>query len=208
VRSAAATLGAVTVAVCVSVGDGARAQEQADCATQLAGMKSTLDRDGQRNDTWRWAWTGIDLGLFVGQIALLPVFSSDAKRIELGVNAGKAALVPVLLALHPPRVIADARLLDDRLAATTLDGHVVDPCIARSRAQEILERDAADEQFTTGWFAHVFVVGGNVAVGVVEGLVLGDWLGAILQTVGSIGVGELQILTQPTGARRYLGGTF
>jgi hypothetical protein len=204
-RGGVAAAAAATLVACASLAPISRAQEQAECAAQLREMKSTLDVDGRRNSTWRWAWTAIDIGLFVGQVALLPVIPTDARRIELGVNAAKAALVPALLALHPPRVIDDARLLDERVEATSLDGRVADACIARSRAREVLARDATDEQLTTGWIAHVFVVGGNVAVGVVEGLTLGDWLGAIVQAVSSIGVGELQILTQPTGALRARG---
>jgi hypothetical protein len=109
-------------------------------------------------------------------------------------------------------VLADAPLLDARIAATTVDGRLGDPCVVLPRAREILLRDARDQAFNTGWFAHAFVIGGNIALGLFLGLAYGDWAGAAKQAIGGSAVGELQILTLPTGALTArglgLGGAF
>ena len=199
-RTAGATAAAV-LALLVVCAD-ASAQEPADCMRDLRATQTTLDLDARHSRAWRWGWTAIDSALFAGSLALLPLLPDDTKRIEYVVNAGKAAFVVAVLAIHPPRVIADARVLDAHLEATTLDGVVADPCIARARGRELLSGAAGEQAFATGWAAHTFVVTSNVAIGVVEGLLLHDWLGAILQGVGSIVVGEIQIFTQPTGALR------
>ncbi len=76
-----------------------------------------------------------------------------------------------------------------------------DSCLALARARELLARSAADERFATGWLAHGFVIGGNIAIGLLLGIAFHDWWGAAKQAVGGSAVGELQILTLPAEAR-------
>jgi hypothetical protein len=93
-------------------------------------------------------------------------------------------------------------VLAARLQATTVDGSLGDACIALARARELIERDARDEAFTTGWLAHAFAIGVNFGVGLLLGVGFHDWSGAAKQAVGGSAVGELQILTLPAGALR------
>jgi hypothetical protein len=109
------------------------------------------------------------------------------------------------LLLHPPLVLDDAAALDDRLQATTANSALGDACIALERASELLERDARDEAFATGWLAHTFVIGGNIGVGLLLGIAFHDWWGAAKQAVGGSAVGELQILTLPVGVLKARG---
>jgi hypothetical protein len=174
---------------------------QHDCAETTRTIAATLDRDAQRTRVWYWSWMAAGTALLVGQAALATLVVGDA-RVEYAVGAGTSVFIPGVLLLHPPLVLGDAPLLDARLQATTVGGAIGDPCIALGRARELLRRDADDEALATSWFAHVFVVGGNVAIGLLLGLGLHDWWGAAKQAVGGSAVGELQILTLPGGALR------
>jgi len=200
----------VTVVV-LGIATHARAQETVACDRQLAPIAAALDDDARRTRVWYWTWMSIGTALLVGQGAIAAATTGNT-RIELGVGSAASVFIPGLLLVHPPRVLSDGPLLDARLAATTVDGHVGDPCIALLRARELLARDADDQALAKGWFAHVFVIGGNVALGLLLGIGFHDWLGGAKQLVGGSLVGEAQIFTLPGGALQArglgLGGSF
>ncbi|HEY8087125.1 MAG TPA: hypothetical protein VIF09_04755 [Polyangiaceae bacterium] len=189
----------------------ARAQETVTCERRLTPIALGLQEDARRTRVWYWTWMSIGTALLVGQGVVAAATTGDT-RIELGVGSAASVFIPGLLLVHPPRVLSDGPTLDARLAATTVDGRVGDPCIALLRARELLERDADDEALATGWFAHVFVIGGNVALGLLLGIGFHDWLGGVKQLVGGSLVGEAQILTLPGRALQLrgmgFGGTF
>lgn len=196
-RSGATALLAVLAAA--SVCKGARAQSTDACARRLDASHTAIGDDARRTRTWYWAWMGIGSALFVGQTTGA-VLSTGNLQKELAVGAFASAFVPGILLVHPPRVLSDARVLDERLALTTVDGKLGDPCIALGRASEILERDARDESLETSWFNHAFIIGGNLFLGLVLGIAFHDWVGFAKQAVGGTLVGEAQILTFPGGA--------
>jgi hypothetical protein len=178
--------------------------ETARCDASVRAIQRTLDEDASRTRVWYWAWMATGTALLGGQAALSAVTTGDMQK-EFITGALTSTFIPGMLLLHPPMVLADSRRLDARLELTTVGGRLGDPCIVLPRAQELLARDAADQALATGWFAHVFVVGGNIAVGLILGLGFGDWAGAVKQAVGGSAVGELQILTLPTGALKARG---
>jgi hypothetical protein len=177
----------------------ARAQTTADCDRRLSDIRTVLDDDARHTRVWYWAWMGIGSTFFVTQTTLAALTTGDVQR-DFAVGAFASAFVPGLLLVHPPRVLSDADLLRDRLALTTVEGRVGDPCIAVRRAADLLNRDADDEALQTSWFNHVFVIGGNIVLGLFLGIGFHDWLGATKQIVGGSIVGEAQILTYPGGA--------
>ena len=143
--------------------------------------------------------------LVAGQAALAAVTTGDLPE-RLHPRLGVRRLHPRRSScIHPPEVLSDAPRLDARLAKTTVDGRVGDPCVSLLRARELLARDAADEQFAKAWYAHAFVIGGNIALGLILGVAFGDWLGFAKQAVGGSVVGELQIWTLPGGALQARG---
>lgn len=194
-RAAVASL----LLACVLAGPRARAQTAAQCDERLGKIRTVLDDDARRTRVWYWAWMGIGSALFVGQGALTAVTTGDMQQ-DFAVGTFASAFVPGLLLLHPPRVLSDARLLEDRLALTTVDGRVGDPCVALLRAGEIFDRVADDEALQTSWLNHAFVIGGNIALGLFLGLGFHNWSGGVKQFVGGTLVGEVQILTYPGGA--------
>jgi len=180
-------------------GSPARAQTTDECDRRLNDIRVVIDEDARHTRVWYWAWMGIGSTFFVAQTTLAAVTTGDTQR-EFAVGAFASAFVPGILLLHPPRVLSDAEVLRDRLALTTVDGRVGDPCIAVRRAADLLDRAADDEALETSWLNHVFIVGGNIVLGLFLGLGYHDWLGATKQFVGGTIVGEAQILTFPGGS--------
>jgi len=189
----------------------ALAQETVECERRLTPITTTLDDDARHTRVWYWSWMAAGTALVAGQAALAAVTTGDLRNDSI-LGSASAVFIPAFLLIHPPEVLSDAPRLDARLAKTTVDGRVGDPCISLMRARELLARDAADEGFAKAWYAHAFVIGGNIALGLILGVGFGDWLGFAKQAVGGSIVGELQIWTLPGGALQArglgFGGTF
>jgi hypothetical protein len=173
----------------------------AACEARARGIAAALDADSRRMRVWYWGWMAAGAALIAGQAVLAGVVEGD-QRTEFIAGSATSVLIPTILLVHPPFVLSDAPALDARLQATTVGGTLGDPCIALDRARELLARDAQDAALSTGWLAHALAIGVNVGVGLLLGVVYDDWWGAAKQTIGGIAVGELQILTFPTGALR------
>jgi hypothetical protein len=192
-------------------GPPALAQETVECERRLTPITTTLDEDARHTRVWYWSWMAAGTALVAGQAVLAGVTTGDLRNDSI-LGSASAVFIPAFLLIHPPEVLSDAPRLDARLAKTTVDGRVGDPCISLLRARELLARDAADEQFAKAWYAHAFVIGGNIALGLILGVGFGDWLGFAKQAVGGSVVGELQIWTLPGGALQArglgFGGTF
>jgi hypothetical protein len=188
----------------LTASSGAQAQEFARCDDRLHSVQLALDGDVRWARFWYWAWMAAGTGLLGGQAALAAVTHGNTQK-EYIAGAATSVFIPAVLLVHPPTVLVDAPALDARIQQTSVGGRVGDPCIAVSRAQELLRQDAADEALRTAWYAHTFVIAGNFAVGLFLGLAFHDWFGAAKQAFGGSAVGELQILTTPTGALRAQG---
>lgn len=184
----------------LETGDG----EIARCDAGVRAIQRTLDENASRMRVWYWSWMAAGTALLGGQTALSAVTTGDTQK-DFIAGALTSTFIPGMLLLHPPAVLSDSRRLDERIELTSVGGRLGDPCVVLPRAQELLARSAADQALATGWFAHVFVIGGNIAVGLILGLGFGDWAGAVKQAVGGSAVGELQILTLPTGALKARG---
>jgi hypothetical protein len=167
---------------------------------EVRSIAATLDADARGTRVWYWSWMAAGTALIVGQ-GTWAAFVQGDMRTELVTGAAASVLIPTVLLVHPPLVLHDQAVLAERLNATTVGGTLGDPCVAVQRARELLQRDADDEALTTAWFAHAFVIGGNIGLGLLLGLGFHDWWGAAKQAVGGSAVGELQILTLPARAR-------
>jgi hypothetical protein len=194
-RSIAALVAVVTLVAHVQPAL-AQQSETRECEQRLDAIRVTLDDDARRTRVWYWAWMAGGTALIVSQGIAAGLTTGDLQRETL-LGSAASVFIPGFLLIHPPEVLSDAPRLDARLALTTVDGHVGDPCVALPRARELLTRDAKDEHFATAWYAHAFVIGGNIALGLILGIAFGDWLGFAKQAVGGTVIGEAQILTLP-----------
>jgi hypothetical protein len=206
-RRPIATLLAVTALVAQA--RPAPAQETRECDQRLAPIAATLDDDARHTRVWYWSWMAAGTALVASQAVLSGVTTGDLQKDSI-VGASASVFIPAFLLIHPPAVLSDVPRLDARLAQTRVDGRVGDPCISLMRARELLARDADDEAFAKAWYAHAFVIGGNIALGLLLGVGFGDWLGFAKQVVGGSLIGEAQIWTLPGGAlqARGLGFSF
>jgi hypothetical protein len=166
---------------------------------EVRSIAATLDADARGTRVWYWSWMAAGTALIVGQGTWAALVQGDM-RTELVTGAAASVFIPTVLLVHPPLVLHDQQVLAARLNATTVGGTLGDSCVAVQRARELLARDADDEALATGWAAHTFVIGGNIALGLLLGLGFHDWWGAAKQAVGGSAVGELQILTLPARA--------
>jgi hypothetical protein len=182
----------------------ARAQSTGECEQQVTAIANALDEDARRSRVWYWSWMAAGTTLIASQAVLAGLSTGDLRNDSI-LGASASVFIPAVLLIHPPVSMADAPALHARLSLTTVDGHVGDPCISAMRARELLLRDAADEGFAKSWFAHAFMVTGNVALGLILGIGFGDWLGFAKQAVGGTIIGELQIWTLPGGALQARG---
>ncbi|MHB8877432.1 MAG: hypothetical protein ACYC8T_27385, partial [Myxococcaceae bacterium] len=84
------------------------------------------------------------------------------------------------------------------------------PCPTLASAERLFLRDAEGEAFGVSWLLHGANVVFNVAVGLVLGLGWGHWESGAINAAAGIAIGEVMILTQPTGVvsdlERYRGG--
>jgi len=187
----------------------AYAQEAQACQERVLAVQTALDDDARRTRVWYWSWMATGTALLAGQAILAGVTSGNIQKDAI---VGASAFIPAFLVLHPPDVLSDAPRLDTRLGQTSVDGRLGDPCVVLQRALQLRDRGAADERFATAWFAHAFVIGGNLALGLLLGLGFGDWIGFAKQAVGGSLVGELNIWTLPATALRAqnagVGGSF
>ncbi|MGD0526822.1 MAG: hypothetical protein ABSE49_16870 [Polyangiaceae bacterium] len=190
---------AAVLVVAMSAPLTARAQETEHCDARTHALAAVIDNDARRARVWYWGWMTAGLALLGGQSALAAVTTGNPQK-EFIAGAATSLFIPTVLLVHPPLVLSDAPLLDARIAETSLDGHLADPCVVLPRARELLLRDAADQALSTAWFAHAFVIGGNIAVGLFLGIAFKDWFGAVKQAVGGSVIGELQIQTLPTSS--------
>ena len=203
-RRTAAKLLALAVLLAAAGAQAQDLQQMRRCEANARAIATTLDADARRTRVWYWAWMAAGTALLAGQGVLASVVHGD-ERVEFVAGAATSVFIPAFLALHPPSVLDDALVLDTRLDATTVDGRLGDPCIARERARELLARDVADQRLATGWVAHSLVIGGNIAVGLLLALAFHDGWGGGKQALGGSVVGELQILTLPAGALKARG---
>ncbi len=193
------SVAALLVAALLAHTGRANAQETTEtraCDQRLGTITTTLDDDARRTRTWYWSWMAAGTALMVSQAILAGVTTGDLQKDAI-VGASASTFIPGFLLIHPPDVLSDAPHLRARLAQTSVDGRVGDPCIALLRARDLLARDAADEHFATAWYAHAFMIGGNLALGLLLGVGFGDWIGFAKQAIGGTLIGETQILTLP-----------
>ena len=206
-RRAVATLLSITTALACLEPGALHAQSTRACEQRALAIAAAQGDDARRTRVWYWSWMAAGTALIAGQTVLAALTSGDAQKDAI-VGASASVFIPAFLLVHPPAVLSDAPRLEARFAQTTVDGRLGDPCESLLRARDLLDRDADDERFAKAWFAHAFVIGGNIALGLLLGVAFGDWLGFAKQAVGGSLVGELQIWTLPAGAVEVRGMGF
>lgn len=144
---------------------------------------------------WQTTWFLARTGILAEQVALAALSTSPDDRLDARITSVFAALPPIGTILFGLRVARDGpRFLE-------LDHLDTDAsrCALVARGEQFLARDAANEDEQRGWLQHVLHIGGSTALFLILGVGFGHWTNAIFNGLAGIALGELQILSQPTG---------
>ena len=185
---------------CVAGPAGARAGEPPRCAEgearrRLAELRAAMDDEAERAVTWSSAWVATGASLAFGNFTRAALTRDEDDRVDPLVSGVASLFIPLAILARPLRVIADREALRDE-AERDADG---DACAALARVEARVARSAEDEADKAGPLAHGVNVGGNVAIGLLLALVFHHGWAGLLNGAGGIALGELQIVTQPTG---------
>ncbi len=192
---------------CRVVDGGSPALAAIDAETRLAWLDRRLRIAGQHDLLWAAMWGSVYGALTVGQLALWPTSNNHTDRAEKVVGASASFIGTLSTVILPPKAIADARWWARHYALAA--GHD-DPCVLVNIAEQILVRDAADDEFGSGPLVHLgnFIING--AAGFILGFGYGDWKAWGYTTIVGIVVGEVQTATRPNESledlRRYRRG--
>jgi hypothetical protein len=154
----------------------------------LSEWQTLLAREERNFEWWRWSWIAGYGALTAANLSVVPFTPDHETRVDLYVGAASSALavVPLLVFSQPE-----------------YDAHDPECVSAEACAGATWRRIAAFQRDCQSPLMHVINLAYNAAVGAVLGFGYGHWRSAALNFgVGSL-LGELQILTQPTGALRY-----
>lgn len=172
--------------------------DQAEAHLRL--VKDQLDADVHRGHRYEWGWGLGNGGVAIGLFGLALASNDDGARAEAYIGSGGsvlAAVLPVLLQRVP--AITDAPRFD-RMLAETPEGP--ERCALVAEADRLLARSAHDERFARGPVSHTINMLINGGGWLIIGFGWDRWTTSGLGAFFSIGLGELQIYTRPTGAMR------
>jgi hypothetical protein len=197
----------VVIVVILAMGPPAGAETR--CATKLrvagdpvgevrlASLRADFHHRARAAAAWHATWSLAYGGVSIYQGVALASADHDA-RIDRAFGLGASLLGFAVLQIMPMHVLYDHRRVE---ALATRDGEV---CARLAEAERLLVREVGSEKFAKSPLVHVgnFVVNAALLIGLGAGF--RHWDAAAL--AGGIGVvvGEVQIISQPTGARRAL----
>lgn len=164
-------------------------------AQRLHFLDAKIDTERQFIDVW---WQGWGSFYFLGgifQATRAAIETSEAHRADLFISTGKAFFGAVAKFARRPKTIAGAEELE-RLPESTVDERASKLVVA----ERVLLRNVKETNNRFSWIAHTTNVVLNVAAGLIVWLGFHDGLLALQSTLVGVGVGELQILSQPWNA--------
>ncbi len=168
-----------------------------DARARLVVVRDRLVLESQRATTWSAVWAATGTALVFGNFARVALASDADGRIDPLVSGTASLFIPAAILLKPLRVIHDSEVVRAD-AAAVVDGGA-DACAALAGAEDLLAKSAADEADKAGPLAHVVTFGGNAAIGVLLAVAFKHGWSGLLNAVGGVALGELQIATQPKG---------
>ena len=179
----------------VALVGGEPALQHLDAEARLHFIHERLRIDARHARMWSYAWGAIYSSLAIGQLVAAPLVS-HASGLDLYVGGGSALVGVIPLLVTPLKVMGDEERVDELEAGTPTTA----PCVALARAEELLNRDAANEAQGRSLLFH----GGNVVINAgiffIIGAGFGHWTSATISLLTGIVTGEIMILTQPVGA--------
>ncbi len=166
-----------------------------DARDRMHFLQRELGAQARYAALWQTTWFLARTAILAEEVTLA-VLSPDADdRLDARITSVFAALPPIGTILFGLRVAHDGPRF---LALDHLDTDA-SRCALVARGEQFLARDAANEDEQRGWLQHVLHIGGSTALFLILGVGFGHWTNAIFNGLAGIALGELQILSQPTG---------
>jgi hypothetical protein len=181
----------------VSLVGGEPALQRLNAEARLHFIHERLRSDARHARIWSYSWGAIYSALAAGQFVAAPLVSHES-GLDLYVGGGAALIGVIPLVVTPLKVMSDERRLDE------LETLQADPCVALARAEEWLNRDAANEAQGRSLLFHGGNVVFNAGIFFIIGAGFGHWTSATISLLTGIATGEIMIFTQPLGALRAL----
>ncbi|HEY2746408.1 MAG TPA: hypothetical protein VGL86_17370, partial [Polyangia bacterium] len=183
---------------CRAIAGGSDALAAVDAETRLAWLERRLDSGAARARIWAWTWRAGYTGVVIVESALAATAHDTPTRAADVVGATSSAIGVLANVILPLKIMGDQSWWARHRAAARARGE--DVCSLLNTVEILFIRDADSEAFGVGPLVHVgnFVI--NVAGGLVLGLGYNRWPAFAYTSLVGIGVGEVQVATQPTDA--------
>jgi len=173
--------------------------DDAEVTARLEFASERLDARRTHARVWNWSWTAINAGAIVYE----SVLAADADDAPERVAAISQALLGGLGLLDMYVIRPFPGLQGAAPARELLDGTASGRRAALTRAEELLEANAARARNRKRWPLHLGNVAVNAAAGVAVWAAGSGTEGLITGLVGILG-GEVQIWSQPFGREQDL----
>ncbi len=181
--------------------------DDADVSARYGFIDAEMTRSASYARTWWTLWMVGYSAATAGSVAFGALTTSYDLRVDAYVDAVKSGLGLGSVALtlgRPFRAPGELHAMD----ASTIDARA----LRLARAEELLEKSAADQSLGTSWLAHVAGLGVNLGGAAILWFGYGQRGIVFVDLAVGAALGELQIITAPTDAidtlRRYRAGDF
>jgi hypothetical protein len=187
-------LRAVLFAIMLSAGVAHAQEDCVDADLRASFMLERARSVDQAATIWSATWAVGYLGLTAAQLGVLASTQDPGTRADMAIGALGSMIGVASIFLLPVRVMGQRPRLE-ALAPLAMAGD----CAALEEMERIFDHAADGEEFGSSWLMHVGSMLFNIGMGVVQGLAFGRWQSGMISAAIGIAVGEVQILTKPSG---------
>jgi hypothetical protein len=152
-----------------------------------AGDEAALREEAHRARVWRYAWTGINGALAIGSFVAVPLVARE-ERPDYIVGGIGSAVNTATTFFMPLRVESAEEELDE-----------LPPAERPKHAHRLVLESAEDERARVTWPWHALNVGLAIIPGAIIAFGYDHYVNGLVTTLVGTTLGEVQLLTQPTG---------
>jgi hypothetical protein len=178
---------------CQPISGGTEALAAIPAEKRLHWLDQRLASGAARARIWTWTWRAAYTGVTIAESVLAVVQEKPDDKAADIIGATSSAIGVIASFALPLKVLADQKWWSKHYA-TSHD----DVCSLLNTAERLFIRGAESQEFGVGPLVHVGTFAINIAGGLILGLGWNRWANFAYSSLVGIGVGEIQIATQPT----------